>query len=340
MSSVYIIAEIGVNHNGSFDLAKKMVREAKKCGADAVKFQIFRADRVSSHISKKAEYQKKTYQDKESQLDMIKKLELQYDKFSKLRNYCNHLKIDFLCSPFDLESAKYLLKLGVKNIKIPSGEITNISLLKFIKKKNLKKIIVSSGMANLSEVETALINLGWPKNRNIILLHCHTDYPSHFKDINLRAMQTLENCFKIQVGYSDHTLGNEASISAVAMGAVLIEKHFTIDNEMIGPDHKASMNVKDFKKFIKSIRKTEKLLGSGIKLPTTTELKNRDIVRKSLIASSNLKIGTILKLKHIEIKRPGNGIQPDFLENILGMRITKSIKKGELVTWKKLKNSI
>ena len=278
--SVFIIAEAGVNHNGSIDLAYKLIDVAVESRADAVKFQTFKAENVVSKNAQKAEYQMKTTNKSESQFDMIKKLELDVGKHQKLVNYCNRKKIMFLSTPFDLDSVDLLDKLGLEIFKIPSGEITNLPYLRHIGSLN-KKVILSTGMSRLDEVKDALnilINSGTQKE-NITVLHANTMYPTPMEDVNLNAMITIQEEFDISVGYSDHTLGIEVDIAAVAMGASVIEKHFTLDNNMEGPDHKASLEPEELKAMVLSIRNVEKALGSGEKTPSPSEKVNIDIVR-------------------------------------------------------------
>jgi len=336
MNKVYVIAEIGVNHNGSFDMACKMIDRAKEVGANAVKFQIFKAENVLSPSAKKAEYQKESLDDSESQLGMVRKLQLDYKEFNQLKLYCENAGIDFMCSPFDEESFNYLLNMGIDTVKIPSGEITNIPLLRLAKNSGVD-VILSTGMATLGEVEGALVELGWPQKNNITLLHCNTDYPTHYCDVNLKAMQTLRAAFNLQVGYSDHTAGLEVPIAAVAMGATIIEKHFTLDNTMLGPDHKASMNAENFLSMISSIRNIEQAMGHGLKIPSKSEAVNIDIVRKSIVAKQIIKKGSVIKREDINFKRPGHGIPSTFFEIVIGMTPNTTIEKDEVITWDKIK---
>ncbi len=317
----FIIAEAGVNHDGSLEIAKKMVDVAVDAGADAVKFQTFSSEKLVSKEAPKAEYQKKKTGENESQLNMLKKLELDVDSHKKLINYCSFKKITFLSSPFDLKSIDLLDKLGLKIFKIPSGEITNLPYLK--KLGSLKKrVILSTGMADLREIEDALNILteaGTPKE-NMTVLHCNTEYPTPIEDVNLHAMLTIKEAFKVNVGYSDHTLGIEIPIAAVALGASVIEKHYTLDKDMDGPDHKSSLGPDELKLMIKAIRNIEKALGNGIKSPSSSELKNKRIVRKSIIASKDIKMRSLFTEENIAVKRPGVGISPmewDVLEKLL-----------------------
>jgi N,N'-diacetyllegionaminate synthase len=317
--SVFIIAEAGVNHNGSIDLAFKLVDEAVKAGADAVKFQTFKSETLVSKNTQKAEYQKKTTNSSESQFEMLKKLELSFDEFKKINNYCADKDIVFLSSPFDHSSIDFLDELGVKFFKIPSGEITNLPYLRRIGSLS-KKIILSSGMSTLKEVGEAiniLVNSG-TKKENISVLHANTMYPTPMEDVNLNAMQSIKNEFDIAVGYSDHTLGIEVDIAAVALGATIIEKHFTLDKMMRGPDHKASLEPREFGVMVAAIRNIEKALGSNVKTITPSEKENINIVRKSITAKCAIKKGEKLTEDNLTIKRPGSGISPMMWDKVIG----------------------
>lgn len=332
MSKTFIIAEAGVNHNGSLELAFKLIDAAKEAGADAVKFQSFKADKLVSKKADKAEYQKQTTDTSESQYEMIKKLELSIDEHKKLIEYCNKIGIQFLSSPFDLDSIDLLNELGLEIFKIPSGEIINLPYLRKIGKLN-KNVILSTGMADLGEIEDALdvlIDNGTDKN-NITVLHCNTEYPTPFEDVNLRAMVTIKNSFGVKVGYSDHTNGIEIPIAAVALGAEVIEKHFTLDRNMKGPDHKASLEPNELKQMVSAIRNIEKALGSGIKKPSQSELKNKPIVRKSLVAIKEIKKGEKFTEEIIGIKRPGTGISPMRWDEIIGSVAQKDYAEDELI---------
>lgn len=330
--SVFIIAEAGVNHNGSIDVAKKLIDEASNAGADAVKFQTFKAKDLVSKKAQKAEYQKRATDKKESQFDMIKKLELNVEMHKELISYCNSKNIMFLSSPFDLDSINLLDKLGLSIFKIPSGEITNLLYLRHIGRLN-KKVILSTGMADTNEIKDALDTLisNGTKKENITVLHANTMYPTPLKDVNLRAMLTIGNTFDIAFGYSDHTLGIEVDIAAVAMGAKCIEKHFTLDSTMEGPDHKASLEPVELKSMVRAIRNIEVALGSNIKKPSNSERPNMQVVRKSIVAKKNIKKGDILCEKNLVIKRPGNGISPMRWDDIIGTNATKNYSKDELI---------
>ena len=333
MKKVFIIAEAGVNHNGDIKLAKKLIDVAVEAGADAVKFQTFKAENIVSKNAKKAKYQIENMKDKDNnQFNMLKKLELDLKTHKKLINYCKKKNIMFLSTPFDLDSISLLNKLKLKIFKIPSGEITNFPYLKAIGKLN-KKVILSTGMSNLGEIENALNILisNGTKKKNITILHANTEYPTPMKDVNLKAMVTIGNSFKIKYGYSDHTLGIEIPIAAVAMGATIIEKHFTLDKTMNGPDHKASLEPKELNMMIKSIRNIELALGNGIKKASQSEIKNISIVRKSLVASTDIKKGEIFTEKNITVKRPANGISPMRWDEIIGQTAIKNYKLDELI---------
>jgi len=328
-NKVFIIAEAGVNHNGSIELAYKLIDIAVEAGADAVKFQTFKAENLVTKSADKADYQKQTTDESESQFEMIKKLELDFDIHKKLINYCKEKDIMFLSTPFDHESIDLLNELQLQIFKIPSGEITNLPYLRHIGLLN-KKVFLSTGMSNLQEVGdalTVLINSGTLKE-NITVLHANTMYPTPMEDVNLNAMLTIQKEFAVAVGYSDHTLGIEVDIAAVAIGASVIEKHFTLDKAMDGPDHKASLEPDELKAMVSAIRNIEKALGGYEKKPSPSESINIDVARKSIVANQIIKKGELLSKKNITIKRPGAGINPmkwdvvidtiairDFLEN-------------------------
>ena len=306
-SRVFIIAEAGVNHNGSLELAKKMAYEAKEAGVDAVKFQTFKSEKIVSRYADKADYQKKTTDASENQLAMLKKLELSYDNFKELKDYCDEIGILFLSTPFDLESIDFLDSIGMSLYKIPSGDITNYPYLVKIAGKG-KKVILSTGMCYLDEIEAAVKVLNDNGCNDIVILHCNTEYPTPYKDVNLNAMQEIKEKFNVTVGYSDHTEGIEVPIAAVAMGAKVIEKHFTLDRNMEGPDHKASLEPDTLRQMVTSIRNIELALGNGDKEPSESECKNRDIARKSIVAACGIKKGEYFTESNITVKRPGSGI--------------------------------
>ena len=316
--SVFIIAEAGVNHNGSIELAYKLIDVASASGADAVKFQTFKAESLVSKNAQKAEYQKQGTNQSESQLSMLKKLELDSNAHKKLINYCKKKDIVFLSTPFDHESIDLLNELELQIFKIPSGEITNLTYLRHIGSLG-KELILSTGMSTLKEIEEALIILtsaGTSKD-NITVLHANTMYPTPMEDVNLRAMQTIQDKFGVAVGYSDHTLGIEVDIAAVAMGATIIEKHFTLDKTMDGPDHKSSISPEELKAMVSSIRNIEEALGSSIKKPSKSEKPNITMARKSIVASKSIKKGELFTEKNITTKRPGTGISPMEWDSII-----------------------
>jgi N,N'-diacetyllegionaminate synthase len=332
LSSVFIIAEAGVNHNGSLSIAKKMVDEAYDAGADAVKFQSFKATNLVTKNADKAEYQKQTSDPFESQFDMIKRLEMSENFHKELINYCNLKNIIFLSTPFDIDSINLLISLGLEIIKIPSGEITNLPYLRHVGSLN-KKIIMSTGMSNLKEIEDAInvLKKSGTRMSNITLLHANTMYPTPMEDVNLNVMHTMREKFGIDVGYSDHTIGIEVDIAAVALGASVIEKHFTLDKNMPGPDHKASIEPFELKLMVKSIRNIEKAMGSNEKKPTSSENANINIARKSIVAKTKIKKGEIFTEKNITIKRPGSGISPMMWDSIIGTISSKNYEYDDLI---------
>ena len=330
--NVFIIAEAGVNHNGSLDLAKKLVDVACSAGADAVKFQTFKATNLVTKHSQKANYQKETTSNRETQFEMLQKLELDKKKHQELISYCKNKKIIFLSSPFDHESLDLLDDLGLEIYKIPSGEITNRPYLEHIGKLN-KKIILSTGMSNMDEVKNALdilINSGTKKN-NITILHANTEYPTPIKDVNLRAMVSIGKELDIKIGYSDHTLGIEVGIAAVAMGASCIEKHFTLDKNLKGPDHKASLEPDQLKEMVRAIRNIEIALGDGVKKPSQSEIPNIEIIRKSIVAKTVIKKGDVLNESNLAIKRPGGGLSPMQWDKIINTKAKKDYQEDELI---------
>lgn len=327
MTKVLIIAEAGVNHNGDIKLAKKLIDVAVEAKADYVKFQSFTAEKLVSKIAKKAEYQKQTTDSNESQFEMIKKLELSEKDHLELIEYCKLKKIGFMSSPFDTDGIGYLDSLGVDFFKIPSGEITNLPYLRELARFD-KPIILSTGMANLGEVEDAVEIL---KNKKLTILHCNTEYPTPMTDVNLKAMLTMKDHFKVDVGYSDHTLGIEVAIAAVALGATVIEKHFTLDKSMEGPDHKASLAPEELKQMVSSIRNIEKVFGSGIKEPSNSEKKNIEIARKSIVALTNIKVGDTFSKDNLTVKRPGTGVSPMKWDDIIGTTSTRDYFSDEVI---------
>lgn len=330
MSDIFIIAEAGVNHNGDIRLAKKLIDAAKSAGADAVKFQTFKAESVVSKLAQKAEYQKQTTGVDESQLEMVKKLELSFCDFKELKKYCEEKEILFLSTPFDFDSIDFLESLEMPIYKVPSGEITNLPYLIKIARIG-KSVIMSTGMSDLDEVGLALEVLRDNGAGSITLLHCNTQYPTPFEDANLKAMLTLKERFGVAVGYSDHTLGIEAPIAAVALGATVIEKHFTLDKNMEGPDHKASLDPQELKAMVTSIRNIEVALGDGIKRPSKSETPNKEVARKSIVARRNIVKGEIFTEDNLTVKRPGNGISPMKWFEVLGKKATRDFCEDELI---------
>lgn len=328
MKKVFIIAEAGVNHNGSLDLAKKLVDKALEAGVDCIKFQTFKSENLVSMSAQMAEYQKENLGKDESQYKMLKELEISFEEFKELKKYCEEKNIMFLSTPFDLESCDFLNDLDMKIFKIPSGEITNLPYLRKINSFG-KKVILSTGMANLNEIQDALNVL---RDCEVSLLHCTTEYPCPYDNVNLNAIDTLRKEFKLEVGYSDHTQGIEVPIAAVAKGATIIEKHFTLDRNMEGPDHKASLEPNELKQMVTSIRNIEKAFGNGTKEPQECEKKNIEIARKSIVAKINIKKGEIFTENNLTTKRPGSGISPMKWDFIIGKTATKDYQEDELIS--------
>ena len=332
MKKVFIIAEAGVNHNGSIELAKKLIDVAAEAKADAVKFQTFKTELCVSKNAKKASYQEQTTGKDESQFEMIKKLELNADAHEELIKYCKFKNIMFLSTPFDSDSIELLDGFGLEIFKIPSGEITNLPYLRQIGRLN-KKIILSTGMANLGEVEAAInaLTQSGTDRKNIALLHANTQYPTPMRDVNLKAMLTMKEAFKLDVGYSDHTLGIEVPIAAAALGASIIEKHFTLDKNMQGPDHRASLEPSELKAMVEAIRNIELALGNGVKKASPSESENINVARKSIVAKTGIKKGEIFSEKNLCAKRPGNGISPMRWDETIGKTAQKDYKQDELI---------
>ena len=330
MSKVTVIAEAGVNHNGDLKLAKKLARIAKESGADIVKFQTAKLESVVSKYAPMAEYQKVNTGKTQSQIDMLKKLLLSYEDFRELSHYCEEIGIQFLSTPFDIESIEFLSSLGCNLWKIPSGEITNLPYLEQVGKKQ-QPIILSTGMSSLSEVRAAMDVLKCCDAGKITLLHCTTEYPASFDAVNLKAMLTLKDEFDVDVEYSDHTSGIEVSIAAVALGATVIEKHFTLDRNMEGPDHKASLEPTELKAMVSAIRNIELAMGNGKKIPSTSEITNIAVARKSIIAKCPIRKGDIFTEDNLTTKRPGNGISPMRWHEVLGMRAIRDFQEDELI---------
>ncbi len=327
---VFVIAEAGVNHNGDIKLAKRLAKEAKKAGADCVKFQTFRAEALVTADGEKAEYQKVQTGTGESQLEMLKKLELTQEEFLELKEYCEEIQISFLSTAFDMESQRFLESLNPFCYKVPSGEVTNYPYLKAIGETG-RDVILSTGMCEISEVEDVVKVLKENGAGEIVLLHCTTEYPAPIEDVNLRAMQTLAEYFGTKVGYSDHTEGIEVPVAAVAMGAAVIEKHFTLDRTMEGPDHKASLEPEELAEMVQAIRKVELALGSEKKQVSRQEAANRKVARKSIVAARDIQAGEIFTEENLTVKRPGDGISPMKWPEILGKKAPRDFRKEERI---------
>lgn len=329
-SRVLIIAEAGVNHNGSFEIAKELVDVAKDAGTDIVKFQTLNPKALVSKFAKKAEYQNRNTGNNDTQLEMLNNLVLSNEEFIDLSNYCKLKGITFLSTPFDIESVEFLNSFNMPFWKIPSGEITNYPYLVKIAKTS-KDIVMSTGMSEMSEIESAIKVLKDNGCGKITLLHCNTEYPTPYEDVNLKAMLTLKEKFSVDVGYSDHTRGIEVPIAAVALGATIIEKHFTLDRNMEGPDHKASLEPEELKQMVKSIRNIELAMGEKDKKVTNSERKNIEIARKSIVAKCDIKKGDVLTEDNITTKRPGNGISPMKWDEVIGTKAIKDFMADELI---------
>lgn len=341
MQNCLIIAEAGVNHNGSLEIAKRLIEIAADAGVDVVKFQTFKASNIVSSIAKKADYQKENmkYDTNDSQFSMLKKLELTYSDHLMLIEHCKKHNINFLSTAFDLESIDMLVSFGLEQYKIPSGEITNLPYLQKIGKLK-KEIIISTGMSTLEEVEDAISVLmeNGTERKKITVLHCNTEYPTPMQDVNLRAMLTLKKRLDIKIGYSDHTLGIEVPVAAVALGAQIIEKHFTLDRNMEGPDHLASLEPDELKAMVKAIRNIELALsGNGEKEPSSSEIKNKTIARKSIHLKSSLPAGHIITHQDLEMKRPGDGISPMQINEVIGRTIKEQLPQEHKLSFKNLK---
>ncbi len=326
---VYIIAEAGVNHNGSFEIACRMVDAAKKAGADCIKFQTFKTEKLVSQNAPKALYQIDTTGEG-TQMEMLKKLELSFDEFIKIKEYCDKVGICFLSTPFDFDSIKFLNSLNMPFWKIPSGEITNYPFLRDLAKTG-KPIVLSTGMSNIDEIKDAVKVLEEYGTKEIKLLHCNTEYPTPFEDVNLNAIKTLRNVFNFEIGYSDHTRGIAVPIAAVAMGATIIEKHFTLDKRMDGPDHMASLNPEELSYMVQCIRDIEIAMGNGEKKPSLSEQKNIIVARKSIVAKSFIKKGEEFSENNITTKRPGIGTSPMKWNEIIGTFATRDYLEDEII---------
>lgn len=332
MKQTLIIAEAGVNHNGSIEQAKKMIDVANECGVDYIKFQTFKANKIANKFAIQADYQKKNLHEESSQLEMLKQLELSDNDFALLRDYCFETGIKFMSTPFDLDSVDYLAQLGMDYIKVPSGEMTNLPYLRKIALKGIP-VIMSTGMCRLGEIEDALEILynGGLTTEDITLLHCNTEYPTPMIDVNLKAMETLRSAFGTKVGYSDHTKGIEVPIAAVAMGATVIEKHFTLDKSLPGPDHVASLDPVELKTMVDAIRNIEFAIGTPGKRVSHSERKNLIIARKSIIAARDIKTGEIFTEENLTVKRPGNGVSPMKWDEVIGHKAIRDFREDELI---------
>lgn len=335
MNKTIIIAEAGVNHNGDINLAKKLIDAAAEAGVEYVKFQTFKTELLVSKNAKKTDYQIKNQKSNDdSQYNMLKKLELAEDTHYELLEYCKLKNVKFLSTAFDFESIDFLAKLGIDFFKIPSGELTNYPYLKRIAKKQLP-VVISTGMANLDEIKNALevfkTNDFYKNNKNITVLHCSSEYPTPMNVVNLSAMNTIKSELNVNIGYSDHTLGIEIPIAAVAMGAKIIEKHFTLDKTLPGPDHKASLDPIELKNMVKAIRNIEQAIGNGKKIPNELEIRNKPLVRKSIIALKNIKKGEVLSENNITTKRPGTGLNPFLWDSVIGTKAIKDFLKDEII---------
>jgi N,N'-diacetyllegionaminate synthase len=332
----YIVAEVGVNHNGRVDVAKQLIDSVVGAGADAVKFQAFKTDLTISKGAEKAVYQKETTGADQSQYEMVRQLELTEADFAELSSYATQKGLTFLSSVFDIESVDQLCKLNVPAFKIGSGEITNVPLLRHVARQN-KPILLGTGMSFLGEVERALNELKSAGANDVVLLHCISEYPTAVADLNLRTIKTLQNAFKVLVGFSDHSVDINIAATAAALGACVIEKHLTLSRSLPGPDHKASLEPEEFKDMVQNIRNTEKALGNGIKQPTKKEQELKKVARKSLIAEVDIPSHTLITEEMLGVKRPGIGIEPQYLDIIVGAETATEIKEGQVLAWKMLR---
>lgn len=335
MKRTYIIAEAGVNHNGDIKIAKELILKAKKVGADCVKFQTFKTESLISADAPKAEYQLKTTNPIQSQFDMLKSLELSYSDFSILFNLCKKSKIDFISTPYNFEDIDFLSDLGVDTFKIASGQLTELPFIEYAAKKN-KKMILSTGMSSLSQIFDAVELIKKYSKKEISVLQCTTNYPSKIEEANLNCMKTIKSACDVKVGYSDHVIGNYACYSAVALGAKIIEKHFTLNKKMLGPDHSCSADPNEFENLVNGIREVEKTLGSKIKRPTVLESKNVQGMKRSLVAKSEIKKGEIFSLNNLTFQRPNKGLDVNFLEQIIGKKAKEVIKENEFIKMKNI----
>ena len=323
----FIIAEIGVNHNGSVELAKKMIKSASECGVDAVKFQTFDSEELVTENAKTASYQEKNTNE-DSQLEMLKKLELTFDDFKELKSFASKNNVTFISSPFDFKSVDLLERLDVPFYKLGSGELTNFELIDYVQKTG-KPLVISTGMATLEEIRETY---DFIENKdNLVILHCITGYPTAFEEANLNFIKTLQNEFDVPIGFSDHSEGIELPIAAVALGACVVEKHFTLDKEMEGPDHKASLNPEEFKAMVDAIRNVEVAMGDGVRKFSENEKEIKNVARKSVVLNEDITKGTVLKREMLSIKRPGTGIAPKHIDDIVGKEVIKDLKSGTVM---------
>src|SRR5215213_1956364 len=327
---VFVIAEAGVNHNGDLKLARALIDVAVEAGADAVKFQTFRADLLATPDAPKAEYQLQTTGDAESQFEMLRRLELSADAHGELQSYCHERGIIFLSTPFDEEAVDLLDELGVPAFKISSGDLTNSPLLEYIAGKG-KPVILSTGMSELSELIEAVSVLNTAGCENVVLLHCVSNYPADPAEVNLRAMQTMRSAFDVPVGFSDHTEGIDVALAAVATGACVIEKHFTLDRTLPGPDHRASLEPAELRELVRSIRRVETALGDGRKVPAPSEIEIAKVARRSLVAACDIPAGATLEREMVVMRRPGTGMSPAMLSMLLGLEAAEEISAGTLL---------
>ena len=328
----YIIAEAGVNHNGDLGLAILLIKKAKESGADCIKFQTFKAEQIVTRESPKAKYQLEVTDKDESQFEMLKKLELGFSDYKLLIEECNKQSIDFLSTPYNKEDADFLDSLGVTGFKIASGQLTELPFLKHVARKN-KRMIISTGMGTLADVYNAVEEIRGQGNDDLIVLQCTTNYPSRIEDTNLLAMQSIKQACKVSVGYSDHVESNFACFASVALGAEIVEKHFTIDKKMEGPDHSSSLTPEEFKELVIGIRSIEKALGNGVKKPSQIEIENSVGMKRSLVLLYDLEAGTMLKEEHIGFKRPSNGLPPNMFDLVLGKRLAMEMKKDQALQY-------
>jgi len=331
-NKVYIIAEAGVNHNGNINIALELIDKAHDAGADCVKFQTFKAEQIVTKESPKAKYQLEVTDKSESQYTMLKKLELGLDDYKQLLQRCQEIGIDFLSTPYNKEDADFLDALNVTGFKIASGQLTELPFLKYVAAKK-KTMIISTGMANMADVFTAVETIRAAGNNDIIVLQCTTNYPSRIEDANLLAMDSIKEACKVRVGYSDHVENNYACFASVALGAEIVEKHFTLDKNMEGPDHSSSLNPAEFKELVIGIRNIEKALGTGLKKPSQVEIDNSYGMKRSLVLLQDIEAGTVLQESHIGFKRPFNGLSPNMLEQVIGKTLARNMKKDEAIQY-------